>query len=390
MLKSSKYKGVYKMNSKINIAVVGLQFGGQFAPVYKLHPDVGTVAICELDQNLLNEYGDKFQFDRRFSSFQEVLASDDIDAVHLVTPIHSHAQMSMDALNAGKHCACTVPMGTTIEEIKGIIKAQKTSGKNYMMMETAVYTFQYLHAKEMLKRGEFGRIQFLRGAHYQDMEGWPPYWKGLPPMHYATHAVSPLLAITDTRAVKVHCFGSGAMREELYNQYGNPYPVETAIFQLEKDNLAAEVTRTLFETTRSYMESFNIYGDKASLEWHMEDEALIRFDTGSLEGGRGKNVDSKRIQLTPGFGQLPAEIVRFMSHQDHLDEENPHLSVLQGGAHHGSHPHMVHEFIRSIVEKRKPLIDAITAANWTAAGICAHESAMNGGKEVIIPCFDGN
>jgi hypothetical protein len=77
-----------------------------------------------------------------------------------------------------------------------------------------------------------------------------------------------------------------------------------------------------------------------------------------------------------------------MEHQDHLDESNPHLSVLQGGAHHGSHPHLVHEFVRSIIEERKPNIDAVTAANWTAAGICAHESALKGGAEIIIPQFN--
>jgi hypothetical protein len=47
----------------------------------------------------------------------------------------------------------------------------------------------------------------------------------------------------------------------------------------------------------------------------------------------------------------------------------------------------VHEFIRSIVEKRNPWIDAVTSANWTAAGICAHESALQGGAEIIIPLF---
>jgi hypothetical protein len=44
--------------------------------------------------------------------------------------------------------------------------------------------------------------------------------------------------------------------------------------------------------------------------------------------------------------------------------------------------------VKSIIEERKPRVDAVTAANWTAAGICAHESAMNDGKEVIIPSFD--
>ena len=49
---------------------------------------------------------------------------------------------------------------------------------------------------------------------------------------------------------------------------------------------------------------------------------------------------------------------------------------------------MVHEFIRSIVEEREPWINAVTSANWTAPGICAHESAMADGAEVVVPSFE--
>jgi predicted dehydrogenase len=82
-------------------------------------------------------------------------------------------------------------MATSIEDLRAIVVAQRDWGRNYMMMETAVYTRPFLHAKSLSDGGEFGRIQFLRGAHYQDMECWPPYWSGLPPMWYATHAVGP-------------------------------------------------------------------------------------------------------------------------------------------------------------------------------------------------------
>jgi hypothetical protein len=47
----------------------------------------------------------------------------------------------------------------------------------------------------------------------------------------------------------------------------------------------------------------------------------------------------------------------------------------------------VHEFVRSIVEERAPWIDSVRAAGWTAAGICAHASAMRGGKCVNMPKF---
>ena len=49
---------------------------------------------------------------------------------------------------------------------------------------------------------------------------------------------------------------------------------------------------------------------------------------------------------------------------------------------------MAHEFIRSIIEERPPSIDVVKAANWTAAGLCAHDSAMRGGEKLEIPRFD--
>lgn len=97
-------------SKKVRVAVVGLQFGGQIAPIYRLHPNVEYVGICDTDEILLNVYGNKFNFERRFNNIYEILSTDEYDAVYILTPIHSHAGLSIDVLNSGKHCACTVPM----------------------------------------------------------------------------------------------------------------------------------------------------------------------------------------------------------------------------------------------------------------------------------------
>jgi len=376
------------MREKIRVAVVGLRFGEDFPPIYRNHPDVEYVGICDMDEKLLHGYGDRFGFERRHASLKDVLESGQYDAVHLLTPIHSHAAMSVEALRAGLHCACTVPAATTIDELRELVEAQRASGKNYMMMETAVYTRQFLRVKELYGKGEFGRLQFLKGAHYQDMENWPEYWMGLPPMHYATHAIAPLLALANTRAVKVHCFGSGVMRDELKRIYGNPYPVETAIFRLEEGDLSAEVSRSLFHVARSYIESFHVYGERRSVEWYLEDEPPLLFRVGEEHGGRGRRIWHEPFEAPDRADLLPPEIAAHTTQHVAYDPANPHQSFRQGGGHHGSHPHMVHEFVRSIVERRKPWIDAVTAADWTAAGICAHASAMQDGAGVEIPRFD--
>lgn len=376
---------------QIRVALVGLRFGAEFIPIYLHHPDVSSLTICDIDGDVLANWADKYEVAGRTKALEEILHAEDIDAVHLVTPIPLHVEQTLAVLASGKHCACTVPMATSIEDLKAIVAAQRRSGKNYMMMETSVYCREFLFARELVEDGVIGKIQFLRGAHYQDIEGWPRYWKGLPPFWYGTHAISPLLSLAGTRAEKVHCFGTGTMREELVKQYGNPYPMETAIFKLEGTDVAAEATRSLFHLGRAYQESFNVYGEEAVFEWaQMDGEGPALFKIAPLEemkDGRGRSTSSERVEVPDYADRLPEQIRRFTK-RGVYDESNPHLSFLQGGGHGGSHPHLINEFVRSIIEEAPPGIDAVTAANWTAAGICAHESAMKDGELVRVPGFD--
>lgn len=371
----------------MRLALVGLGFGAEFVPIYLHHPEVESLTICDGDPAVLAAVGDRFGVERRATSLAQVLDDPRIDAVHITTPIPLHARQAIASLEAGKHCACTVPMATSLAEIRAVVEAQGRSGRTYMMMETAVYTREFLMVREMHARGDFGRIQFLRGAHYQDMEEWPPYWRGLPPMHYATHAIAPLVVIAGRRMTEVRCLGSGRMRSELHEPYGNPYPVETAVFRLEGGELAAEVTRSLFHTARSYTEAFTVYGEDATFEWQqIEEEEPILFRMGKSDGSRGRPVSMQRV-AAPDRAELLPEPIRRFTRSGVYDASDPHRSFLQGGGHGGSHPHLVHEFLSSIREGRRPLVDAVVAADITAAGVCAHESAMRAGERVEIPSF---
>ncbi len=196
----------------IRVAIIGLGFGAEFIPIYQDYPDAEMHAICRRDQAGLDECGDEFGIKARYTDFADMLKDPDIDAVHINSPIPDHAAMSIAALKAGKHVACTVPMGTSIDECKQIVEAQRKSGKVYMMMETVVYSREYLFVKDLYDKGELGRIQFLRGSHQQDMDGWPDYWPGLPPMWYATHCVSPCLAILASPASRTPRASSATAR----------------------------------------------------------------------------------------------------------------------------------------------------------------------------------
>jgi predicted dehydrogenase len=217
---------------KINVAIVGLGFGECFVPIYLKHPDVAGIGICDTSVKRLKEVSEKYDVSRAYTDIDQVLGDKSYDAVHILTPVTTHGPIALKVLKAGKHCACAVPMGISTGEIDEIIRMADDTGLNYMMMETMVYGYEYLFAKKLYDEGTLGTIQFMRGCHYQDLEDINPLWQGLPPMWYMTHAVSPLLAIMDTTAMEVHCYGSGTMRKEFQTKYGNPYPMETAIFAL--------------------------------------------------------------------------------------------------------------------------------------------------------------
>ena len=376
--------------AKLNVALVGLGFGSAFAAIYQRHPDVGRLVLCDANAARRRDLQAKLGgLTPAIASLDEVLADPAIDAVHLNTGIPDHARQAVAVLAAGKHCACTVPMATSLDDLRAVIAARRRSGKNYMMMETQVYAREFLHALDLHARGVFGRLQFLGGTHYQDMENWPPYWAGLPPMWYATHAVAPCLALAGTRARRVSCLGSGWLREELRQPYVNPFPMETAIFDLERaEPLAMQITRALFHSARGYAESFSIYGEDATLEAaQVHGEAPVLFRLTRLGEHPGPRRSQEERIYVPDFAhRLPPEIAGFTGAVA-LDDRGEHPSVMHGGGHGGSHPHLVHEFLRSIIERRPPAIDEIRAADWTAPGICAHASALQGGALIDIPTF---
>jgi len=370
------------MTDKINMAMVGLGFGEEFIPIYQNHPHTNVAAICQRNPARLNAIGDKYGVAKRYTDIMELLADLEVDAVHINSPIDDHAWMSVEALKAGKHVASTVPMARTVEECRQVVAAQKASGKKYMMMETTVYSREYLFVQELLEKGELGRLQFVRAAHHQEMAAgnWPVYWPGMPPMHYATHCVGPCLALTGKRTEWVSCLGSGHVDDHYARRYGSPFAVETAHLKLKDSDVHAEISRSLYNTAREYIESFDAYGSERSFEWTQ----LMNSDPVVFTCEQAERV------VVPDYAHLLPEPIRIYTTKSVFDVEADgaaHMSFVQGEGHGGSHPHMAHEFVMSIVEDREPMPNAVTSANWTCTGICAHDSALRGGEIVRLPDF---
>ncbi len=371
------------MAHKPRVAIIGLGFGAEFIPLYQNHPNAEMYAICQRNPDKLNAVGDYFGVGRRYTEYADVLKDPAVDFVHINSPIPDHAWMSIAALKAGKHVMCTVPMATTVRDCEKIVKLAEKTGLKYMMAETVVYAREFLFCREMYKKGELGKVQFIKASHQQDMDGWPNYWPGLPPMHYATHCVGPALALTRAEAEYVSCFGSGTIRKSLIPKYNSPFAVESCHVKFRKSDVSAFIYRSLFDVARQYRESFEVYGSKRSFEWPLIEGEEPVIHTAKLPEPR----IPKRVK-TPDYAHLlPKGIRRFTTKGVYDSKKKTHLSFAQGAGHGGSHPHLAHEFVTALVKGRDPFPNAVQSANWTCVGILAHESAKKGGVIVKLPDF---
>jgi predicted dehydrogenase len=375
------------MSGKLHIGVIGLRFGSDFVPIYQHHPSVGQVSIADNDPGRLAETGDAFGISGRHGSLEELIADPTIDGVHVATPVAFHTSQVLAVLGAGKHCACAVPMATSLDEMDSIVAAQDASGKRYMMMETTVFGREYLYVKGLLDDGRLGEPTFYRGFHMQDLDGFPPYWMGYPPMHYITHAIAPALALTGTTVDSARCLGSGVLTEDRRGDFDNPFPLESGVFRLRHHPMAVDVTMSFFQTAREYIEGFALYGTRMGVEWPAREGGPLRIHTlGEVRtGGRGRAVAVEEVAPPDRADLLPPELAPFTRP---FDLPTPAGGVVHvGAAHSGSHPHLVHEWVSSIIEDRVPLVDARTAAAWTAPGVVAHHSALAGGASRDVPDF---
>ena len=113
---------------KINIAVVGLEFGSEFIPIYAAHPAANMFAICQRTQAHLDKVGDAFGVRVRYTDYRELLKDPAIDAIHINTPPFLHAENVIAGLEAANMSPVRSPW----------LSLWKTAGKSSRQLKRRV------------------------------------------------------------------------------------------------------------------------------------------------------------------------------------------------------------------------------------------------------------
>ena len=160
--------------AKIKVAVIGC---GAIAkhrhiPEYANNPNVDLVAFCdpviERAEAYAKQYGAK-----AYENYQDLLQSEQIDAVSVCTPNVYHAPITIAAAAAGKHVLCEKPMAVSKEEAKAMIQAAKDAGVFLMIGHNQRLMPPHQKGKEVLNRGYLGKVLTFRTAFgHPGPENW--------------------------------------------------------------------------------------------------------------------------------------------------------------------------------------------------------------------------
>ncbi|HXE04436.1 MAG TPA: Gfo/Idh/MocA family oxidoreductase, partial [Bryobacteraceae bacterium] len=154
---------MYSPNDKIQIALIGCGGMGQGdAHLATSLPGVKLIAACDCYDGRLQHMKEVYGPDTLTTrNYKEIVDRNDIDAVIVATPDHWHSRISIDCMNGGKHVYCEKPMVHEIEEGKGVIDAQKKSGKVFQVGSQYRSSLMYLKAHELYKAGAIGELNMV-------------------------------------------------------------------------------------------------------------------------------------------------------------------------------------------------------------------------------------
>lgn len=360
-----------KKSKIIRVGVVGVGRGQSFIRGASELTGMKLAAICDTWKERLKTIGQKEKV-ATYTDYDRFLEHD-MDAVVLANYFHEHAPFAIKALDAGKHvmseCACNATLAEGVELCR---KVEKT-GLIYMLAENYPYTKFNLEMRRLYRAGEIGRAIYADGEYNHPMSPESSlaispgleHWRAwMPSTYYCTHALAPLMHITDSWPVMV-------------NGFSMPWPSDKKRLNVARRDSGSVIICRMNDGSVFRLFGLGVPGHS---NWYR------------IHGSRGA------MEITRGPGYFGPGQVRVWHEEWECPKNQPtervytpdwpeHAELANKAGHGGGDFWTNFEFANAIRSGRRPFLDVYRGVTMSSVGIIAWMSALENSKSIEMPDF---
>ncbi len=332
-----------------------------------------VVAYCENNpkkaQNLLQYHPD--MKDILYDDYDEFLKVD-MDGVVLANYFCEHASFAIKAMKAGKHVLSETISNTTMAEGVALVRAVEETGKIYALLENYPYFKENLAMGALYKTGKLGKVVYAEGEYVHpmsrdDQNGLAPgkyHWRNWTPRtYYTTHALAPLMMMTDCMPKRVTAMASFA--PEVAKDTALNTGDAAAIMMIQTDNDAV----------------LRVNG------WSMFAPHGSHYRLCCTRGGAEISPTNGKMRITYNSWTKPEGVEDIATEVDY-DWPEPELGEEASKAGHGgSDFFVVYYFIKAIENGKIPYWNVYRATAMASCAILGWRSIINGNIPYDIPDF---
>jgi len=406
-----------KLTSKkrVNIGVIGTGLRGQWVLwLMAKYPEVDIVSICDIDEEMiqsalkiLKDAGkpEPKVYKNGDEDFRNMLVNEALDGVYIATPWEWHAQMSLEAMNAGVNVGTEVPAAITVDDCWSLVDTSEKTGKFCMIMENVCYRRDVIAVLNMVRQGLFGELLHCQGGYQHDLrhvkfnDGVQPYGGGVEfgkkgysesewrTQHsidrngdlYPTHGLGPVSTMLDINRGNrmVYLTSTATQSRGLHN-----YIVKLG----GKFHPNAKVEFKLGDIVTTVIKCANGQTIMLSHDTNSPRPYSLNFRVQGTKGIWMRDNDSIYIE-----GRSPKEHV-WESEEGYMTEYDHPLwkrfeEQASGSGHGGMDFFILRAFIESIKQNVPPPIDVYDAVSLSVICPLSEESISNNSASVEIPDF---
>ncbi|MCX7705703.1 MAG: Gfo/Idh/MocA family oxidoreductase [bacterium] len=354
---------------EIKLGVVGVRRGMSFAAGAE-QAGMKLVAICDIWEEKLKEAEKKLGV-KTYTDYDRFLEHD-MEAVILANYFHQHAPFAIKALKAGKHVLSETACNSTIAEGVELCRTVEKTGLIYMLAENYPYTVFNMEMKRLYESGEIGEVTYAEGEYNHPMSPESRcvlapginHWRNwMPPTYYCTHALAPLVFITETMPVKVNAL---SIARPSINSRTARRADPGFVILCRMDNGA--IFRIFGLILPGHSNWYRIHGEKGAMEITRGPgyfgPGLIRIWHEEWTKRKGQPLERTYVPQWPEKAEIATR------------------------AGHGGGDFWVNwYFAHSIRTGKQPFLDVYRGVTMSTVGILAWKSALEDGKPYEVPDF---